>query len=219
MKAKSKTTKCFSPLPKENVKDNTHLADIKYNNYNIVGYSTNVDILLDKWESDRKRIGDELRLNSSYVDLRCIGHLGTKIPYSVRNSCIGCKLLKRLFNRSEDGIYKSLEIQIGKKKNTRLLVKHTAYSVDDFREYKAVNESEFKNKSFISNYQIISCFIEKEMRKFNITNYPNFIWSYGCGIGIITIEESLIKYFNTLMSESHSNTAAYFFSNFYILIC
>lgn len=209
MKAKSKTTKCFSPLPTENVKDNTHLADIKYNNYNIVGCSTNVDVLLNKWESDRKFIGDELSLNILYVDLRCIGHLGTKIPYSVRNSCIGCKLLKRLFNRSEDGINKSLEIQIGKKKNTRLLVKHTSYSVDDFKEYKAVNKSEFndksefKNKSFISNYQVISCFIEKEMRKFNLTNFPNFLWSYGCGIGIITIEENLIEYFNTLMSKSH----------------
>ncbi len=167
-------------------------------------------------------------------DRACKGCLGTgKRPYVLSESCTGCQLLSRLFKRGEEGKNKTITIQGGEMYGRELVIRHYPYSLDNLsfyeeetysKEYgirtleslhhmssceqgystRIVNTTTYGTNSFISNYILISCILEQEMKLSEIPGIPIFRFAYECGDGVILIDEKIANYGNLDILTKHS---------------
>jgi hypothetical protein len=204
MKNSSKIT-IYSPAPKSDVKKEDFILGKSYSNFNITKGSSNSDTLIRKWDEDRKITSSDLNIRAFPIDKKCMGTIGTKFPHSVRNSCTSCILIQRLFARGEEDINKLLVIQSGINKGLKLYISFTHYLIDNMSDYQ-LNNNEYKNISYCSNYFIISCLMEHEMKKFKMPGLPIFVWAYGCGTGVITINKQLDNIFTQVIEKKHNGS-------------
>jgi hypothetical protein len=155
------------------------------------------------------------------LDRNCKGCLGEGVtPYVIRSSCIGCQLLTRLFIAGKEGHTRSLKLQAGKEQGKDLYISYIPSSLDSLTGYtetkipkeygskilssldkmlscekgfpsRVNTTSTFCTTSRLSNYIIISCMIEAEMKAADMPGLPLFRWVYECKNGAIMVESDI----------------------------
>ena len=222
----------FSPNPESNLSDvSKKVLRLSYNDFNLILCPISADLLLERWCYDRNEVSSRIlpeNISSVFEDVfpsdknckGCLGEGGT--PYVLRNSCIGCQLLTRLFRAGKEGHSKTLTIQTGKEEGKIMYISYIPSSVDSLIGYEESKVSkEYGNKIFnsidsmltcekgfplrvdtthtfvttskLSNYIVISCMLEAEMKAAEMPSLPIFRWVYECNNGTIMVENHFNK--------------------------
>uniref|UniRef100_A0A6C0AFB4 Uncharacterized protein n=1 Tax=viral metagenome TaxID=1070528 RepID=A0A6C0AFB4_9ZZZZ len=140
-----------------------------------------------------------------------------KNPYIKSETCIACLTISRLFVNGESISEVPFSIKLGKYAGKKFIIKKftksnsKSYKLTDkpinlgqkiLKEFDEIQKCEtnfpsqindvlfFKNKGiYIENYALISCFLEKELKKVNFPLSPTFRWIFECANDINIVEE------------------------------
>jgi hypothetical protein len=225
-----KTTTTFSPLPSQDSKqESKDVLRQPYTNFDILSQPVSADMLIERWSFDRSEISNHI--DENYLpnlfsevfpdDRECKGCLGEGgLPYILRNSCIACQLLTRLFSPGEEGHTRTVTIQTGSNQGKNYYVSFISSSLDSLSPYNYTTNAKdyggkilsklndmlicekgfssrikdtktYSTKSRLSNYITASCIIEAEMKAADMPGIPIFRWIYGCKNGSVMVEEDI----------------------------
>lgn len=228
--SQEKKNTTFSPLPsKDSNVESSDILKLSYTDFNILNQPISADMLLERWSRDRNEVSNRIteeHLNNLLINIfpadksckGCLGEGGT--PYVLRNSCVACQLLTRLFTAGEEGHSRILTIQTGENQGKKFYISYTSSSLDSLTSYSETNLSKeygskilsklndmlicekgfssrikdtiaFNTNSKISNYITSSCIIEAEMKAADMPGLPIFRWIYDCKNGSILVEEDI----------------------------
>jgi len=201
---------------------NSTILDDTYFNHNILYSGITSTDLFDRWGKDRLTLSEKLNFENIKTifdeifprDNQCKGHLGSGgRPYVLKESCIGCQLIKRLFKRGEESKNKSVFIS-----NNEIYIKHIPSSIDTLKHYieetysneyaikilpqlihmnsceqgysnRVKNTRTFGTNSLISNYILICSILEHEYKSSKLPFELPFLWVYECGDGLMLLEQ------------------------------
>lgn len=201
-----------------------------YNNLEVTDQMLTADQIILRWKEDRRDI-------SRSVNICDIGDLWLYlIPQSeqcsckivglssIKNVCIGCSIVSRLFRNGDIVLNKATTIKFGAHIGMQYFVTIVKVSHAPIKNYSLVTYSDelidklqkynpllcptfffASNENYVKHYAVISSIMEYEMNKVGIPCIPTFRWIWKCedNIGIVESVPNLGKgSFNEILKST-----------------